>query len=164
MRLALTVKQEDYIWPVAGEATGNDKVFIVCDGYGSFHNGGIASKSICQFMAAKVLKITEREMSGELINKLLSKARDRLIAYTREYRLDTDLATTFSMLVLYNQKVLVSWYGDSRIYHMRGGEILFRTEDSSREPRLRHAASELIIHQYMQKQNGLMMCGMVIIF
>jgi PPM family protein phosphatase len=127
-------KQEDYIWPVAGEATGNDKVFIVCDGYGSFHSGGIASKSICQFMATKVLKITEREMSGELINKLLSKARDQLIAYTREYRLDTDLATTFSMLVLYNQKVLVSWYGDSRIYHMRDGVILFRTEDSSRNP------------------------------
>ena len=127
-------KQEDYIWPVAGEATGNDKVFIVCDGYGSFHSGGIASKSICQFMATKVLKITEREMSGDLINKLLSKARDRLIAYTREYRLDTDLATTFSMLVLYHQKVLASWYGDSRIYHMRGGVILFRTEDSSRNP------------------------------
>ncbi len=127
-------KQEDYIWPVAGEATGDDKVFIVCDGYGSFHSGGIASKSICQFMATKVLKITEREMSGELINKLLSKARDQLIAYTREYRLDTDLATTFSMLVLYNQKVLASWYGDSRIYHMRGGVILFRTEDNSRNP------------------------------
>jgi serine/threonine protein phosphatase PrpC len=127
-------KQEDYIWPVAGEATGNDKVFIVCDGYGSFHSGGIASKSICQFMASKVLKITERKMSGELINKLLSKARDRLIAYTREYRLDTDLATTFSMLVLYDQRVFLSWYGDSRIYHIRGGAIFFRTEDNSRNP------------------------------
>ncbi len=127
-------KQEDYIWPVAGKATANDKVFIVCDGAGSFYNGGIASKLICQFMAAKVSKFEEQKMSAELIDKLLIEARDRLITYAREYRLDTDLATTFSMLVLYDQKALISWYGDSRIYHLRGGEILFRTEDNLRVP------------------------------
>jgi protein phosphatase len=82
-------------------------------------------------MAAKVLKFSEQKMSGELINKLLIEARDRLITYAREYRLDTDLATTFSMLILYDQRALMSWYGDSRIYHLRGGEILFRTEDNS---------------------------------
>ena len=124
-------KQEDYIWPIAGKATVNDKVFIVCDGAGSFYNGGTASKLICQFMAANVLKFGEQKMSGELIDKLLIEARDRLITYAREYRLDTDLATTFSMLILYDQKVLMSWYGDSRIYHLRRGEILFRTEDNS---------------------------------
>lgn len=129
-------KQEDYIWPIPGKATVNDKVFIVCDGAGSFYNGEIASELICQFMAAKVLKFGEQKMSGELIDKLLIEARDRLITYAREYRLDTDLATTFSMLILYDQKVLMSWYGDSRIYHLREGEILFRTEDNSlvREP------------------------------
>jgi serine/threonine protein phosphatase PrpC len=125
-------KQEDYIWPIAGKATVNDKLFIVCDGAGSFYNdGGIASKLICQFMAAKVLKFGERKISGELIDKLLIEARDRLIAHARKSRLDTDLATTFSMLILYNQRVLMSWYGDSRIYHLRRGEILFKTEDNS---------------------------------
>jgi serine/threonine protein phosphatase PrpC len=124
-------KQEDYIWPIAGNATVYDKVFIVCDGAGSFYDGETASKLICQFMAAKVLKFDEQKMSGELIDELLIEARDRLITYAREYRLDTELSTTFSMLILYDQKVLISWYGDSRIYHMRGGEILFRTEDNS---------------------------------
>ena len=124
-------KQEDYIWPVAGTATMNDKVFIVCDGAGSFNNGKIASKLICEFMAAKVLKFGEHKMSGELINKLLIEARDRLITYAREYRLDTDMATTFSMIILYDQKLFIAWYGDSPIYHLRGGEILFRTEDNS---------------------------------
>jgi PPM family protein phosphatase len=125
------VKQEDYIWPIAGKATVNDKVFIVCDGAGNFNNGEIASKLICQFMAAKVSKFGEQKMSGELINELLIEARDRLISYAREYRLDTDLSTTFSMLILYDQRALMSWYGDSRIYHLRGGEILFRTKDNS---------------------------------
>jgi serine/threonine protein phosphatase PrpC len=124
-------KQEDYMWPIAGKATGNDKVFIVCDGAGSFYNGGTASKLICQFMAANVLKFGEKRMSGELIDRLLNEARDLIITYAREHRLDSDLASTFSMFILYDQKVFMSWYGDSRIYHLRGGEILFRTEDNS---------------------------------
>jgi PPM family protein phosphatase len=129
--VGIRIKQEDYIWPIAGKATVHDKVFIVCDGDGSFYHGGIASKLVCEFMAAKVLKFSVQKISGELIDKLLTEARDRLINYAREYRLDTDLATTFSMLSLYDQKVLISWYGDSRIYHLRGGEILFRTEGNS---------------------------------
>jgi serine/threonine protein phosphatase PrpC len=124
------IKQEDYIWPIPGKATVNDRVFIVCDGSGSFENGEIASKLICQFMAANVLKFREQKMSGELIDRFLMEARDELIAYARKHRLDTDLATTFSMLILYDQRALISWYGDSPIYHMRGGEILLSTEDT----------------------------------
>src|ERR1035438_2559552 len=90
------IKQEDYIWPIPGKATVNDKVFIVCDGAGSFYDGETASKLICQFMAAKVLKFDEQKMSGELIDELLIEARDRLITYARVFKLDTDLATTFS--------------------------------------------------------------------
>jgi PPM family protein phosphatase len=123
-------KQDDFIWPVAGEATVNDKVFIVCAGTGSFYNDETASKLVCQFMAAKVSKFGEREMSGELIDKLLLEARDRLITFARVHRLDTDLATTFSMLILYDQRAFLSWYGDSRIYLIRGEEILFSTEDN----------------------------------
>jgi len=124
-------KQEDYIWPIPGKANKNDRVFIVCDGAGSFDSGGAASKLVCQFMAAEVLKFGEHRISGVLIDRLLMEARDRLITYAREYRLDTDLGTTFSMLILYDSKVLISWYGDSRIYHLRRGEILFKTEDNS---------------------------------
>lgn len=129
--IGIKKRQEDYIWPVAGKATANDKVFIVCDGAGRFSNGQIASKLICQFMAANVLKFAEKEMSGEMIRKLLIAARYRLSVYASKKRLDTELTTTFSMIILYNQKVLVSWCGDSRIYHLRGGEILFRAEDNS---------------------------------
>ena len=50
--LGVKKRQEDYIWPVAGKATANDKVFIVCDGAGSHYNGGTASELISQFMAA----------------------------------------------------------------------------------------------------------------
>jgi len=54
-----------------------------------------------------------------------------LSVYAWKHRLDTELATTFSMIILYNQKVLMSWCGESWIYHLRGGEILFKAEDNS---------------------------------
>ncbi len=122
-------KQEDYLWPVAGKATAADKLFIVCDGTGSFPNGGIASKIIGEFMAAKVSKFSEEKMTAELINRIILEARDRLITYAREYGPDSELATTFSMLILYDEKVFMAWYGDSPMYHLRAGEILFRTGD-----------------------------------
>ncbi|HTB24123.1 MAG TPA: protein phosphatase 2C domain-containing protein [Puia sp.] len=128
------IKQEDYLWPIPGMATGNDRVFIVCDGSGSYENGEIASKLICQFMAANVLKFREKTMSAELIDRLLVEAQDELIAYAPKHGLDTDLATTFSMLILYDQKALISWCGDSPVYHLRGGEILFRTDNNSLFP------------------------------
>ncbi len=124
-------KKEEYLWPVAGEATVNDKVFIVSAGAGSFYDGETTSKLFCEFMAAKVLRFGEREMSGELIDKLIIEARDRLISYARVHSLNIDPATTFSMVILYDQKVFVSWHGDSRVYHLRGGEILFSTKDKS---------------------------------
>ena len=82
-------------------------------------------------MAANVLKFREKMMSEELIDRLLVEAQDELIEYARKHRLDTDLATTFSMLILYDQKAFISWCGDSPISHLRGGEILFRTDDNS---------------------------------
>ena len=124
-------KQEDYTWPVAGKANLNNKVFIVCDGAGRFSNGGLASKLIGQFMASKALKFGEQAMSLELIDKLLDEARHRLITYAWKYRLDTELSTTFSMAILYDHRVFTSWCGDSRIYHLRGNEILFRSEEHS---------------------------------
>lgn len=124
-------KQEDYMWPVAGEATVNDKVFVVCDVTGSFNPGETASKYFCEFMATKVLLFAEQKMSGELIDKILYEARDRLMTYARIFKWDSDLAATFSMLILYDKKVLMSSCGDSRIYHLRGGKILFRNEGHS---------------------------------
>jgi protein phosphatase len=125
-------KQEDYIWPVAGKATANDRVFIVCDGAGRFSSGEIASRLIGQFMATKILKFDEQEISAELIKELLIQARHRLNVYVWKNKLDNELATTFSMIILYNQRVLLSWCGSTPIYHLRGGEILFGTEDNSR--------------------------------
>ena len=122
---------EDYIWPVPGTASPDDKIFIVCDGVGGSENGEIASKIVAQSVGTTLLKTPTLEIGTPLINQLLSDARQKLIDYARLHQLSTNMATTFSLLIFINEKAFVSWCGDSRVYHIRNGEILFKTDDHS---------------------------------
>jgi serine/threonine protein phosphatase PrpC len=123
--------QEDYIWPIPGRATLDDRIFIVCDGVGGSENGEIASRLISEFIAGKVGNYSEEEMSSALINELLEEGRRNLMKYASEQRLNDDMATTFSLLVLYEKRAFIAWCGDTRVYHLRHGNVLYKTEDHS---------------------------------
>ncbi|MEO8771058.1 MAG: protein phosphatase 2C domain-containing protein [Ferruginibacter sp.] len=123
--------QEDFIWPPAGSGSLHDNVFIVCDGVGGSENGEIASRIISESVGQAILNMQKREMSGAIVNRLLSEAKQVLVHYAQENELSTDMATTFTVLVLSEGKAFVAWCGDSRVYHIRNGEILYRTTDHS---------------------------------
>jgi PPM family protein phosphatase len=123
--------QEDYIWPTPGNATLNDRVFIVCDGVGGSENGEVASRLISEFIASQVVKYSEEEMSSVLINELLEEGRRNLMRYAADQRLNDDMATTFSLLILYEKRAFIAWCGDTRVYHLRHGIALYKTEDHS---------------------------------
>ena len=124
-------KQEDYIWPAPGTASLDDRIFIVCDGVGGSQNGEIASRIISESVGTTLLKTTPSKINITLVNQLLNEAKGKLLNYARAQGLSSDMATTFSLLVFINGKAFISWCGDSRVYHIRKGEILFKTEDHS---------------------------------
>lgn len=123
--------QEDYIWPPGGTATGSDKIFIVSDGVGGAENGELASRLISECMGAALLETPARNLNIDVINALLKTAQHKLVDYARVRHLNEDMATTFSLLVLNGNKAFVSWCGDSRVYHIRNGNILYKTSDHS---------------------------------
>jgi PPM family protein phosphatase len=123
--------QEDYIWPASGNANLDDRVFIVCDGVGGSENGEIASRLISEFIAKQVVNYSETEMSSELINELLEEGRRKLMKYAADQGLNDDMATTFSLLILYDHRAFIAWCGDTRVYHLRHGIALYKTEDHS---------------------------------
>jgi len=43
--------QEDFLWPLPGTASEQDRLFIVCDGVGGAENGEVASKIITECVA-----------------------------------------------------------------------------------------------------------------
>ena len=123
--------QEDSIWPSPGSATLHDKVFIVCDGVGGSEKGEVASRIISETVGGAILKLGNREMSAFLINSLLDQAQEILLQYAHRSGFSTDMATTLTLLVLSEKSVFISWCGDSRIYHIRNGQILYKTSDHS---------------------------------
>ncbi|MBS1749068.1 MAG: serine/threonine-protein phosphatase [Bacteroidetes bacterium] len=123
--------QEDYIWPPGGTATGSDKIFIVSDGVGGAENGELASRLISECMGAALLETPARNLNIDVINAMLKTAQHKLVDYARIRHLNDDMATTFSLLVLNGSKAFISWCGDSRVYHIRNGNILYKTSDHS---------------------------------
>jgi PPM family protein phosphatase len=123
--------QEDYIWPVSGAANPDSRVFIVCDGVGGSENGEIASRIISESMGAALKDIPVANITDQLIHERLTAAKRGLADYARTHQLSPDMATTFSLLVLGDTKSFIAWCGDSRVYHLRNGAVLYKTSDHS---------------------------------
>ncbi|HXB05817.1 MAG TPA: PP2C family serine/threonine-protein phosphatase [Puia sp.] len=123
--------QEDYLWPEPGMASPEDHIFIVCDGVGGSEGGEVASMMISEWVGTSLEKTPPSEVDLPLINRLLEEARAKLVEHATLKGLSTDMATTFTLLQLVKEKAFIAWCGDSRVYHLRKNEILFRTDDHS---------------------------------
>jgi protein phosphatase len=62
---------------------------------------------------------------------LLEAARRKLVEFALLRGFNTDMATTLALLYLGRDRAFIAWCGDSRVYHFRGHDILFRTDDHS---------------------------------
>lgn len=123
--------QEDFLWPLPGTASEQDRIFIVCDGVGGSEGGEVASQYIAEWVAQGLRRASEAEVGLSLVNSLLEEARSRLVEHALLKGLGKDMATTFTLLYLLKDRAYIAWCGDSRVYHLRGDKVLFRTTDHS---------------------------------
>ena len=66
--------QEDAIFPKLGDATENDRLFIVCDGMGGHESGEVASNSVCQSISSYLKDANPDTFSTEDFKKALEFA------------------------------------------------------------------------------------------
>lgn len=100
--------------------------FIVSDGVGGHGDGELASKFVVDELAEELHKIQELGSSEPL--KILAEVNYRLKLRAQEIG-NPKMGSTVAFLVGERQQALVGWVGDSRIYHFRKGELLFRSKD-----------------------------------
>lgn len=130
--------QEDAIYPSMGEASPDDRLFMICDGMGGHDAGEVASQTVCEAISESILN-DGHDNDGIFSNDDLINALED--AYTALNEKDNGspkkMGTTLALLKLHNDGATVAHIGDSRVYHIRPGrteedtEILFVTEDHS---------------------------------
>ena len=128
--------QEDAIFPKIGNASENDRLFIVCDGMGGHESGEVASNSVCQSISSYLKDVNPDTFSTEDFKKALESAYDNLDALDKDSDNPRKMGTTLTFLYLGNNSVIIAHIGDSRVYQLRRHKkgtvsIVHRTEDHS---------------------------------
>lgn len=121
---------EDYIYPFSGSATPDHALFMVCDGVGGLKKGDVASRTVAQTIA-RVLEQCPQPPVREDVLRAVALAHQALSeAATRNPQLE-GMATTLALAYLHGTQALIAHIGDSRVYHFRAGQVLWRTKDHS---------------------------------
>jgi PPM family protein phosphatase len=118
---------EDSIFPLQAQA--DNSLFIVCDGVGGAAKGAVASRLVCDTFAKVFQDIKMSE--SHFIETCLLEVEEVVEKYTLEHPESTGMATTLTLLHLHQNGVTVAHVGDSRIYQIRNGQIIYRSEDHS---------------------------------
>lgn len=120
---------EDTIHPQVGEALASDRLFLVCDGVGGEHRGEVASALACQSLSHFTAQFKGAEMTLEVVKQALDYT---LQAFERLEKSDPEthgMATTMTLLYIQDNGIVLAHLGDSRIYQLRQGKIIFKSKD-----------------------------------
>jgi len=128
--------QEDSIFPVMGQASADQRVFLVCDGMGGLDKGEVASEAVSKALGEMANAICDVVpwFSDDDFEQCLAKAYNALDA--ADTKKEATMGTTMTFLCFHDGGCLVAHIGDSRVYHLRpslGPEkgVLLRTRDDS---------------------------------
>lgn len=130
--IGLRESNEDAIYP--GTPTEDSRLFMVCDGVGGQAKGEVASSLACQGFSKYLSENPVEYIEDETYLPLaLQSVEQNLGTYLETHPEAKGMATTFTFLLISDaeEKALVGWVGDSRVYHIRDGDILFQTKDHS---------------------------------
>ena len=124
---------EDSIFPPPGKATLSDRLFIVCDGVGGEHKGEEASRIACESFARYFLQFppVPNQVDPTYISLAQAFVLEQMAAYASLHPEAARMSTTLALAYLDQDRATVAWCGDSRIYHLRKGRVVWRSADHS---------------------------------
>ena len=105
----------------------DEGIFVLCDGVGGSEKGEIAS----DVAVNTFIQNSSSVKSSSDFKEILLISESKLNDHVRENPESIGLATTLTVSKFIDQRLLIGWVGDSRIYHFRNGQILYQTRDHS---------------------------------
>lgn len=126
--------QEDALFPAFGQATADDRLFLVCDGMGGHDHGEVASQTVAEAIGNYIPQHMQAglPLRDELLADAIAAAYDQLDAHDNPDDCRR-MGTTLTLLCLHRGGATMAHIGDSRIYHVRPSEhrILYQSRDHS---------------------------------
>lgn len=125
--------QEDSLFPRAGQATAEDRFFVLCDGMGGHEHGEVASQTVAETLGHYLAEHADPQ--SVVTDETLLRALEA--AYTELDKKDDSavrkMGTTLCLLALHRGGATILHIGDSRIYHIRPAEerLLYQSKDHS---------------------------------
>ena len=118
---------EDFVFPENPKTDSN--LFLVCDGVGGEKSGEIASK-LSGLAIYDYLQDPQKDKKSA-IAKSIEHAHSLVQEFSKRYPITKGMASTVALLYKANNKFFAAWVGDSRIYQIRNGNIIFQSKDHS---------------------------------
>ncbi len=106
-------------------------LLIVCDGMGGGPAGKRASLLAAHVISEYVARNARRADAGSLLSDALQLAHKVLQYDARINPQNHGMGTTAAIMLINDDCATMAHVGDSRIYHIRGQRMLFRTKDHS---------------------------------
>ena len=107
--------------------------FLIADGMGGHNSGEIASKMAVDFVSGYILKFPELFSNGETlcdsIRDSIEKANKTVFSAAMESETNSGMGTTLTIAVVDNKKLYIGHVGDSRVFLIRGNEMIRLTTD-----------------------------------
>lgn len=130
--LGLRKNNEDFIYPYPESVTSKERLFLVCDGVGGADKGEIASSLACESICTYFDAFLENNSpTEEFVRKSVRYTETCFDSYKDSHPESAGMATTLTLLYVGDNGVTIAHAGDSRIYQIRNGEIIYQTKDHS---------------------------------
>lgn len=104
---------------------------VVCDGMGGGPGGKTASVVAVDTIVQTIRSASAGSNRKKAIEASIQNAHLKLLALQRERPSLAGMGTTATILLINRQSAMIAHIGDSRIYQLRRGRKIFRTEDHS---------------------------------
>lgn len=122
---------EDCVFPNVDIPSKLENLFLVCDGVGGLNKGEDASDLCCTQFSGYFTQNNIEISNKSTIDKAVKFVEKKFDSFMTNNPQSMDMASTITLLHLHKQGATIAHMGDSRVYHFRNGEILFKTKDHS---------------------------------
>lgn len=123
---------QDALWPPVGRASSATRLFVVCDGLGGADRGEVASRLLVDAFDRYVATWNNPVLNSVHLQAALDMAYEAYAAFMKRHPTMSRMGTTLALLQLHDRGATLAHIGDSRIYWLRDGQVLFRTSDHKR--------------------------------